>query len=172
VIVWRAGNLPPDPWTTAVVEQLHPRDDVRWSWLHGAHDVDTARQMSNLFRVCALLHSGGCWVDNDIIPLQRLTRAPDAWVAAVGARPEGCVMHFPTRGHPFLAAARDELGRNPHALLADVLAKAQLRYPVRLEQGVLPFDAAGRSTGVRDPLAVHTCATTSWRTREIPGQRP
>lgn len=160
--IHRAGDGPEDAWTHSVIRHLHPGMPLAWHQLMS----DEPREESNRLRLRVLHHGGGLWLDNDVVPLRRLTGAEQPWVASLGGRPEGCAMWFPRPGHPFLSACLERLSSG--LLLADVMAVAYRLHPVDLEPRVLPFDATGRPTGVRDPWAVHHWATSSGRAVPLP----
>lgn len=159
--VWRCTQLPPDRWLSAVVRNLHPDDTLQDLQLHRGLSPLEARQAANVTRVWMLHDHGGLWLDNDVVPLRRLTGAPAPWVAECAGRLEGCAMWFPAPGHRFLRILMGLVEAAPHSLLARHLHHARQLEPIAGEVRVLPFDAHGAPTGVTDPWAVHTWATSS-----------
>lgn len=164
--IWRCHQDQQDPWLTAVVQSLHPGDDLHDLQLSRKLDPLQARQASNVARVQQLLDYGGLWLDNDLIPLRRLTDAPAAWVASCRGHLEGCAMFFPAPGHRFLQVLLTLLERTPDQLLQRHLQRAERIQPIGRVPQVCPFDAWGKPTGV-EPWAVHTWATSSARARKV-----
>lgn len=159
-------------WSRAVIEQTQCcpvtdwspdtlPEDARWALESGY-----PRDVSNRVRYWLLAKMGGLWLDHDVIPLRQFPQ--DAWTAALDQNREGSAICFPEPGHPMaealLRVVQNVPARaNPVQLTgARLLTRVGKRYPnVRLEHRVLPHDAVGHPTGVKDPLAVHMWESSS-----------
>jgi len=170
-------------WTLAVLRDLHPH----WEFMEHDHSPiidesqvkpeDLVRHTSNMIRYQVLGEIGGIWVDHDVIPLRSFEPLAQAgaFTASIEGHREGSVLGFPP-GHPMLAHLLHEIGANSIRDLkscslsgAETLDRIGRSYSdVRLEPAVLPFDAMGHSTGVRDPYCVHLWSTSSARWASTP----
>lgn len=146
---WWGGGEPPQ--TRSIVEQTHPDHEVI------DHDDEfdgSPVYASNVLRLNYLYEQGGLWLDHDVIPYTDLTVVhANPWTAALGSQRIGCVMFFPKPGHPWLKSVLDKLTSDdwPH----EVLPLNHVHGNVIREPRVIPYDAAGRPTGITEPLAEH-----------------
>lgn len=132
--------------------------------------ADDPRHLSNVVRYWLLYEQGGLYLDFDVIPFRDLTGSKTAWTAALSHHREGCVLWFPSSGHPMLGELLDATLHAPAGTPsplrsgARVLQRVGLKYTdVGYEERVIPIDALGGRTPSGEVWAVKQWQTSSHR---------